>query len=74
MKTRHPKQECTARLHALCNTDHVLHTELVRHGVVDHELHFTDVALNPLEVCEGEGKRGHEWQKGATLNETSRRY
>lgn len=58
----------------LGKTDHVLHAELVRHGVVDHELHFTDVALNPLEVCEGGRKRRHERHKGARLNETSRRY
>lgn len=47
------KQECAVGL----LTDHVFHTEFVRHGVVDHELHFADVPLNPLEVCGMSGKK-----------------
>lgn len=40
--------------HHLSLTHHVLHTELVGHGVVDHELHLTNGSLDPLEV----------WKKG----------
>lgn len=38
--------------HHLSSTHHVLHTELVGHGVVDHELHLTNGSLDPLEVWE----------------------
>lgn len=34
----------------LSSTHHVLHAELVGHGVVDHELHLTNGSLDPLEV------------------------
>lgn len=31
-------------------TYHVFHTELKRHWVVHHQLNFTHISLNPLEV------------------------
>lgn len=42
--------------HRASFTYHVLHTELIRHGVVDHELHLTHSSLNPLEVWWEKGK------------------
>lgn len=53
--TAHLLQPPNVPHHHLSSAHHVLHTELVGHGVVDHELHLTNGSLDPLEVWEKKG-------------------